>query len=111
MLFDPDPPPGPNSARQFGAVRRGALLVRDLLETELGLTAFVKTTGGHGLHVHVPPDGKADFDAARRFARGVESVLADRTPDGFTHSTRVTGRPGPTSLVIPRHPLATTVLH
>src|SRR5258706_78927 len=28
IVFDLDPPPGPDSARQFSAVRRGALLVR-----------------------------------------------------------------------------------
>ena len=110
IVFDLDPPPGPDSARQFGAVRRGALLVRDLLETELGLIAFVKTTGGHGLHVHLPLDGRADFDAARDFARGVAAVLAARHPDDFTTSQRVVGRRGRIYLDIMRNAYAQTVI-
>ena len=49
-MFDLDPP----GDDQFGEARRAALLVCGLLEGELGLTTFVKTTGGHGLHVYVP---------------------------------------------------------
>ena len=110
IVFDLDPPPAPDSGRQFGGVRRGALLVRDLLEAELGLTAFVKTTGGHGLHVHLPLDGKADFDAARSFARKVADVLAARHPDDFTTSQRVAGRGGRIYLDIMRNAYAQTVV-
>jgi bifunctional non-homologous end joining protein LigD len=110
IVFDLDPPAEPGSARQFGPVRRGALLVRDLLEAELGLTAFVKTTGGHGLHVHLPLDGKADFDAARDFARGVAAVLQARHPDDFTTSQRIAGRGGRIYLDIMRNAYAQTVV-
>jgi bifunctional non-homologous end joining protein LigD len=109
LVFDLDPP-GPRSASQFGAVRRGALLVRDLLEAELGLTPFVKTTGGHGLHVHLPLDGKSDFDAARDFARGVATVLAARHPDDFTNSQRKAGRGGRIYLDIMRNAYGQTVV-
>ncbi len=44
---------------------RAARLLRELLEGELGLTTFVKTTGGKGLHVHLPLDADGDFDAVR----------------------------------------------
>ncbi len=65
LVFDLDPP----GANQFGEVRRAALRLRELLADELGLTPFVKTTGGKGMHVHVPLDGRDDFDAVRGFAR------------------------------------------
>ena len=39
--------------QRFPDVRRAALWARDLLDGDLGLTSFVRTTGGRGLHVHV----------------------------------------------------------
>ena len=60
VVFDFDPPDG----ERFAAVRRAALQARELLEQDLGLSSFVRTTGGRGLHVHVPLLRRADF--ARR---------------------------------------------
>ena len=113
IVFDLDPPSGPSgpgSARLFRPVRRGAMLVRDLLDAELGLAAFVKTTGGHGLHVHLPLDGNSDFDAARNFARGVAAVLAARHPEDFTTSQRKAGRRGRIYLDILRNAYGQTVV-
>jgi bifunctional non-homologous end joining protein LigD len=84
VIFDLDPP----DDEHFGQVRRAARLLRGLLEDELGLTAFVKTTGGKGLHVHVPLNASGDFDAARHFARQVSDVLAAREPDLLTTEQR-----------------------
>jgi bifunctional non-homologous end joining protein LigD len=84
LIFDLDPP----GDQHFGEVRRAALLLRELLEGELGLTAFVKTTGGKGVHVHVPLDAVADFDAVRQFGRQVADVLAAREPDLITTEQR-----------------------
>ena len=88
LIFDLDPPDG----RSFDRVRECAFLVRGLLEDELGLSTFVKTTGGHGLHVHVPLDRSADFDSARGFARDAASLLAARHPDLMTTQQRKDGR-------------------
>jgi bifunctional non-homologous end joining protein LigD len=88
LVFDLDPPDG----EHFDEVRRLALELRGLLEGELGLTAFVKTTGGRGLHVHVPLAARDDFDTARRFARQVSDVLAAREPDRLTTQQRKEGR-------------------
>ena len=76
VIFDLDPP----DANRFGDVRTIALRLRQLLEDELGLATFVKTTGGKGLHVHVPLNARADFDTARGFAHDVAALLAARNP-------------------------------
>jgi bifunctional non-homologous end joining protein LigD len=84
LVFDLDPP----DDHHFALVRRLALRLRELLEDDLGLTAFVKTTGGKGLHVHVPLNAKDDFDTARRFARQASDVLAAREPGHLTTEQR-----------------------
>ena len=65
VVFDFDPPDG----EHFGQVRQAALWARELLEDELSLSAYVRTTGGHGLHVHVALDRRAGFDPVRDLAR------------------------------------------
>jgi bifunctional non-homologous end joining protein LigD len=84
LIFDLDPP----GDEHFAQVRRAALLLRELLEGELGLTAFVKTTGGKGMHVHVSLDAVANFDAVRQFGRQVADVLAAREPRLITTEQR-----------------------
>jgi bifunctional non-homologous end joining protein LigD len=84
VVFDLDPP----DADHFGDVRLVALRLRKLLADELGLTSFVKTTGGKGLHVHVPLRADSDFDAARGFARQVGGLLATQMPDLVTIEQR-----------------------
>jgi bifunctional non-homologous end joining protein LigD len=84
MVFDFDPPDG----ERFAAVRRAALQARDLLEQDLGLSSFVRTTGGRGLHVHVPLLRRAGFDAVLEFTHRVAGVLARRHPDAITTEQR-----------------------
>jgi bifunctional non-homologous end joining protein LigD len=88
LVFDLDPP----DDEHFALVRHLALRLRELLEDELGLTAFVKTTGGRGLHVHVPLNARDDFDAVRRFARQASEVVAAREPDSLTVEQRKDSR-------------------
>jgi bifunctional non-homologous end joining protein LigD len=87
LIFDLDPP----DDHRFDQVKHLALGLHDLLE-ELGLTAFVKTTGGRGLHVHVPLNARDDFDTVRRFARQASDVLAAREPDILTTEQRKDSR-------------------
>src|ERR1700746_256069 len=47
---------------EVGGPARGA---RALLDGELGLTSFARTTGGRGLHVHVGLNRRADFEQVR----------------------------------------------
>ena len=106
LVFDLDPP----DDEHFGEARRTALLLRDLLEGELGLTTFVKTTGGHGLHVYVPLRPSGDFDAVRGFARQAAGVLTARHRDLTTTEHRKDKRTGPVYLDVMRNAYAQTVV-
>ena len=84
LIIDLDPP----GEERFPDARRAALWVRELLEGDLGLRGYVRTTGGNGLHVHVPLNRQAGFDAVRDFAHQVARVLAARHPDVLTAEQR-----------------------
>src|SRR5947199_172848 len=60
----------------------------DGLDGERGLTSFVRTTGGRGLHVHVGLNRRADFEEVREFAHRVAEMLARRHPDAITAEQR-----------------------
>src|SRR5918994_2640380 len=83
LIFDLDPP-----GKEFQLACRIALDLRRLLEEELRLPTFVKTSGGDGLHLMVPLDRSEDFDAVRSFARDVGRLLARRDPDRVTVEQR-----------------------
>ncbi len=84
LVFDFDPP----DAAHFADVRQAALWARELLEGELDLTSFVRTSGGRGLHVHVALNRRADFEATREFAHHAADVLARRHPGAITTEQR-----------------------
>jgi bifunctional non-homologous end joining protein LigD len=50
---------------------------------DAGLTAFVKTSGGKGLHVVSPLKPKADWLAAKTFAKGIADAMAADSPERF----------------------------
>ena len=91
IVFDLDPGPGVEPDE----VRAAAFTVRETL-AGLGLTGFVKTTGGHGLHVVTPiaPDPAHDYDTVRAFARAVVDHLATAEPTRFTARMAKSARPG-----------------
>jgi bifunctional non-homologous end joining protein LigD len=88
LHFDLDPGP----AVGFPQVTEAALHVRDALG-EVGLPAWVKTSGGRGLHVYVPivrgPTQKSVWTVARAFARALEA----RHPRLLTTEYRLARRP------------------
>ena len=90
LVFDLDPTADAEDA--FDEARRCALDLRRLLEEDLGLTAYVKTTGGKGLHVHVPLRADEGFDPVREFAREVADLMVRRDPDRLTVQQRVDQR-------------------
>lgn len=96
LIFDLDPP------ADVAVAQRAALDLRELLD-DLGLPAVVKTTGGKGLHVHVPLDRKATFDQVREFARGVAQVLESRESELYTLEQRKDARKGRLYLDIMRN--------
>ena len=71
LVFDLDPAPDV----KWTEVLRTARSLRERLQT-LGLESFVRTTGGKGLHLVVPLAPRADWDAAKAFARAVADAHA-----------------------------------
>ena len=77
-VFDLDP-----SIDDPVMLRAATLQLRDFL-AELGLPAWVKTSGSKGYHIAVPLDGKAGFGDVARFANRVAMVLVKRDPENLT---------------------------
>lgn len=93
ITFDLDPDEG----LDFDDVIAAALLLKPRLEA-LGLTPFVKTTGGKGLHVVAPiktdARSRIDWDAAKVFAKSVCDALKADHPDRFTTTMAKKARGG-----------------
>ncbi|MCK0208535.1 DNA ligase D [Starkeya koreensis] len=90
LIFDLDPAEGVG----WPAVVAGARAVRERLEAQ-GLPAFLKTSGGKGLHVVVPLKPAARWDAAKAFAKGLAEDMAADEPDRYiavATKARRTGR-------------------
>jgi bifunctional non-homologous end joining protein LigD len=85
--LDPDP------ALPWERVTRAARAIRTVL-TELGLTSFVKTTGGKGLHVVVPLQRRSGWDEVKEFSRRVAGLLREAAPDEYTLRVSKTRRTG-----------------
>jgi bifunctional non-homologous end joining protein LigD len=75
MVFDLDPAPEVSWSRTREAARE----MRELLQA-VRLESWVKTTGGKGLHVVVPLDRRAGWQAVSAFARTVAFQLAAQRP-------------------------------
>lgn len=82
LIFDLDPPNG-----GFAQVRSTARALADALD-DLGMGAYVQTTGSRGLHVVTPLRGGADFDTARQFARDVAELVVAEDPGHRTLEMR-----------------------
>jgi len=76
LVFDLDPGP-PADIVDCG---RAAVHLRALLD-EVGLTAFVKTSGSLGLHLHVPLGRPHEGEDVKAFARALAEALARQWPD------------------------------
>ena len=84
-LFDLDPAGVP-----FADVVRAALLLREALDA-LGLESLVKTTGGAGLHVHVPVARRHTYEEVRDFCDIAAGALV-RAADGLVTTERSLAR-------------------
>jgi len=88
LHFDLDPTPGAT----LGQIAEAAHRVREIL-TELGLTAFAKTTGSRGLHVYVPIVRGPTQKQVWTLAKALALELARRHRGLLTAEYRVARRP------------------
>ena len=79
IVFDLDPDPDVT----FEQVKKAAYTLRDMLK-KLGLKAFVKTTGGKGLHVQAPILPLYSWDEIKNFTRSVCEQLVKQHPESYT---------------------------
>lgn len=77
----------------FREVRNAARLLRDLLEG-FGIRAWVKTSGGRGLHILVPLQPLYTFEEVRAAADALTRLARAREPKLFTLETRRARRRG-----------------
>jgi bifunctional non-homologous end joining protein LigD len=89
VIFDLDPGEGV----KWGRVQEAALLVQTLL-SELGLQAWLKTSGGKGLHVVVPLAPRLDYDAVKSFSQAFVRHLAKTIPERFSATSGASNRVG-----------------
>ncbi|WP_431125349.1 non-homologous end-joining DNA ligase [Variovorax paradoxus] len=89
MTFDLDPGEGVD----WQQMQEAALLVHVLLD-ELGLPAFVKTSGGKGLHVVVPLRRQFGWDEVRGFSHAIVEHLARTVPERFVAKSGPRNRVG-----------------
>ena len=78
MIFDLDPAEGV----AWSDIIAGAKEIKERL-AKVGLPAFVKTSGGKGLHVYVPLKPKASWDDVKAFARALAESMAKDSPDRY----------------------------
>jgi bifunctional non-homologous end joining protein LigD len=86
IVWDLDPGP----AVTWKQVVKAAGLVRAVLKT-LGLTSWVKTTGGHGLHVVVPIKSTRQVAECLEFSRAVSDAIVRTDPRLYTTTLRNSG--------------------
>jgi len=79
LVFDLDP----DEELDFYTLKAAAIEVREFLEA-LGLTSFLKATGGKGLHLVAPLTPKAGWDEVKAFAKAVADALVTARPDRYT---------------------------
>jgi bifunctional non-homologous end joining protein LigD len=89
MTFDLDPGEGVSWHR----IQQAAQLVRAFL-LQLGLSAFLKTSGGKGLHVVVPVKKHFDWDTVKGFSQAIVQHLAKTLPDHFVAKSGPKNRVG-----------------
>jgi bifunctional non-homologous end joining protein LigD len=89
VIFDLDPGEGV----RWPQVQEAALLTHTLLD-ELGLRAWLKTSGGKGLHVVVPLAPRRGWDEVKDFSKAVVEHLARTIPSRFVAKSGAANRVG-----------------
>ncbi|MFD1703475.1 DNA ligase D [Methylopila henanensis] len=89
IIMDLDPGEGV----EWPAVIDAALEVKQRLEAA-GLTAFVKTSGGKGLHVVAPVKPKAQWPDAKAFAKAIADAMSFDDPSRYVATVSKAKRRG-----------------
>ncbi|MFB3305902.1 DNA ligase D [Pseudomonas sp. AMR01] len=85
--LDPDP------ALPWKTMLEAAQLTLAVLD-ELGLDAFVKTSGGKGLHLVIPLARRDDWDTVKAFAKAIAQFMTRQLPERFTATSGPKNRVG-----------------
>ncbi|MGF6208452.1 DNA ligase D [Pseudomonas frederiksbergensis] len=75
--LDPDP------ALPWKSMVEATQLTLSVLD-EIGLEAFLKTSGGKGMHIIVPLARKEDWDTVKGFAKAIAQFMAQQLPERIT---------------------------
>jgi bifunctional non-homologous end joining protein LigD len=89
IVFDLDPDPD----LPWRSTADTALLLRELLN-ELGLVAFLRTTGGKGLHVVTPIERRTTWEEVKEFSHALARQFVRTAPDRFTTTVTKSKRKG-----------------
>jgi bifunctional non-homologous end joining protein LigD len=89
MIFDLDPDPSVEWPEVVAAAREVRLVLK-----ELGLTSFLKTSGGKGFHIVVPVQPRAEWDQAKAFCRAVADFMVRLAPDRYIATMSKAARQG-----------------
>jgi bifunctional non-homologous end joining protein LigD len=79
IVFDLDPDEG----LALATLKAATIEVRDFL-ADLGLTSFLKSTGGKGLHLVAPIQPKLGWDEVKPFTKAIADALVSARPDRYT---------------------------
>jgi bifunctional non-homologous end joining protein LigD len=85
--LDPDP------ALPWKSMLEAAQLTLSVLD-ELGLEAFIKTSGGKGLHLVVPLARRDGWDTIKAFAKAIAQFMTQQLPERFTATSGPKNRVG-----------------
>ncbi len=83
----------PGEGVAWEAVIEAAREVRDRLRAA-GISTFVKTSGGKGLHVVAPVKPKADWRAVKAFTKGIADAMAADDPQRYVATIAKAKRTG-----------------
>lgn len=89
LVFDLDPDESTNPEQ----VRQGVRDLKSLLN-EVGLKAYLKTSGGKGYHVVVPLLPSANWETCANFSKLIAQGMASKWPDLYTANMRKNKRKG-----------------
>lgn len=83
----------PDTALPWRSMLEATRLTLSVLD-ELGLDAYLKTSGGKGMHIIVPLARQAGWETVKAFAKAIAQFLAQQLPERFTATSGPKNRVG-----------------